>query len=60
MSILITQYQNYLTKNPTSKLTYDEWLDFKTHEWTNEVWVPAVSDNFQIESDDILEDDLLN
>ena len=40
MATLETQYQNYLKENPTSKLTYDEWID--------RVWHPTISDNFQI------------
>ena len=49
MATLQTQYQNYLKENPTSKLTYDEWID--------QVWLlnklnkqepPFVSDDFQI------------
>ena len=38
-----TQYKNYLKENPTSKLTYDEWID--------RVWHPVISDNFQIGPD---------
>jgi len=49
MATLQTQYQNYLQENPTSKLTYEEWMD--------QVWLlnklnkqepPFVSDDFQI------------
>lgn len=43
MSTLETQYQNYLNENPTSKLTFDEWLD--------QLWSPKISDNFQIGPD---------
>ena len=43
MSTLETQYQTYLKENPTSTLTYDEWMD--------QVWEPIVSDNFQIGPD---------
>ena len=32
MATLQTQYKNYLQENPTSKLTYDEWI--------TEVWEP--------------------
>lgn len=47
MSTLITQYQNYLIKNPTSKLTYDEWME--------QVWQPIITDNFQIGPDGAFE-----
>ena len=56
MATLQTQYQNYLKENPTSKLTYDEWID--------QVWLlnklnkqepPFVSDDFQIGPDGAFE-----
>ena len=52
MATLQTQYQNYLRENPTSKLTYDEWMD--------QAWSPTISDNFQIGPDGAYEheDDL--
>jgi hypothetical protein len=49
MATLETQYQNYLKENPTSTLTYDEWLDKK-------LWQIYVSDDFQIGPDGAFED----
>ena len=34
MVTLETQYQNYLKENPTSKLTYDEWME---QIWTSRI-----------------------
>ena len=34
MATLETQYQNYLKENPTSKLTYDEWME---QIWTSRI-----------------------
>ena len=39
--------KNYLLENPTSTLTYDEWLD--------QLWSPMISDNFQIGPDGAFE-----
>jgi hypothetical protein len=47
MATLETQYQNYLKANPTSILTYDEWMD--------QVWEPKISDDFQIGPDGAFE-----
>ena len=44
MSTLKTQYENYLIKNPTSTLTYDEWFE----KWGEINKIPYVSDDFQI------------
>lgn len=49
MSTLKTQYNNYLIENPTSNLTYDEWM--------NQIWVPRITDNFQIGPDGAFEND---
>jgi hypothetical protein len=48
MSTLQTQYKNYIQENPTSTLTYDEWLDKK-------LWEIYVSDDFQIGPDGAFE-----
>jgi hypothetical protein len=48
MASLETQYQNYLKENPTSPLTYDEWMDKK-------LWEIYVSDDFQIGPDGAFE-----
>jgi hypothetical protein len=48
MATLETQYQNYLKENPTSTLTYDEWMDKK-------LWDIYVSDDFQIGPDGAFE-----
>ena len=50
MATLETQYKNYIQENPTSTLTYDEWLDKK-------LWEIYVSDNFQIGPDGAFEYD---
>ena len=51
MATLQTQYQNYLQENPTSKLTYEEWMD-QLKVWLlnklNKQEPPFVSDDFQI------------
>ena len=47
MTTLESQYKNYLLENPTSTLTYDEWLD--------QLWSPIISDNFQIGPDGAFE-----
>ena len=47
MTTLESQYKNYLLENPTSTLTYDEWLD--------QLWSPMISDNFQIGPDGAFE-----
>jgi hypothetical protein len=49
MATLQTQYEHYLTENPTSKLTYNEWL--------TQIWEPVISDNFQIGPDGAFEYD---
>jgi hypothetical protein len=51
MATLETQYQNYLAENPTSTLTYDEWMDKAFPE------PPYVSDDFQIGPDGAFEYD---
>jgi len=48
MATLQTQYKNYIQENPTSTLTYDEWLDKK-------LWEIYVSDDFQIGPDGAFE-----
>ena len=48
MVTLETQYKNYIRENPTSTLTYDEWLDKK-------LWEIYVSDDFQIGPDGAFE-----
>ena len=48
MATLETQYQNYLKENPTSKLTYDEWMD-------QALWTTYISDDFQIGPDGAFE-----
>lgn len=48
MATLETQYQNYLKENPTSTVTYDEWMDKK-------LWDIYVSDDFQIGPDGAFE-----
>ena len=48
MATLETQYQNFLKENPTSTLTYDEWMDKK-------LWDIYVSDDFQIGPDGAFE-----
>ena len=50
MATLETQYKNYIQENPTSTLTYDEWLDKK-------FWEIYVSDDFQIGPDGAFEYD---
>jgi len=50
MATLETQYKNYIQENPTSTLTYDEWLDKK-------LWEIYVSDDFQIGPDGAFEHD---
>ena len=47
MATLETQYKNYLAENPTSELTFDEWME--------QVWVPFISDDFQIGPDGAFE-----
>lgn len=32
MATLESQYKNFLTENPISTLTYDEWIDEKSSE----------------------------
>ena len=47
MSKLQTQYKNYLQENPTSELTYDEWME--------QVWTSYIR-NFQIDYKEDLSD----
>lgn len=47
MSTLKTQYKNYLQENPTSKLTYDEWME--------QIWTSYIR-NFQIDHKEDLSD----
>jgi hypothetical protein len=47
MAKLETQYQNYLSENPTSKLTYDEWME--------QIWMSYIR-NFQIDHKEDLSD----
>jgi hypothetical protein len=48
MTSLQTQYDNYLKENPTSTLTYDEWME--------QIWEPIISENFQTDSDEDMSD----
>lgn len=50
MATFETHYQNYLKENPHSTLTYEEW-----YMWLNQIWVPEISDNFQIGPDGAFE-----
>ena len=47
MATLQTQYKNYLQENPTSKLTYDEWME--------QIWTSYIR-NFQIDHKEELSD----
>jgi hypothetical protein len=47
MATLQTQYKNYLQENPTSKLTYDEWME--------QIWASYII-NFQIDYKEDLSD----
>jgi hypothetical protein len=47
MATLQTQYKNYLQENPTSKLTYDEWME--------QIWTSYIR-NFQIDHKEDLSD----
>ena len=47
MATLQTQYKNYLQENPTSKLTYDEWME--------QIWTSYIR-NFQIDYKEDLSD----
>ena len=47
MATLQTQYKNYLQENPTSELTYDEWME--------QVWTSYIR-NFQIDYKEDLSD----
>ena len=61
MATLETQYKNFLKENPTSKLTYDEWMDQKFSVMPEIIEnikpriPPYVSDNFQIGPDGAFE-----
>jgi hypothetical protein len=61
MATLETQYKNFLIENPTSKLTYDEWMDQKFSAIPEAIGnfqpntPPYVSDNFQIGPDGAFE-----
>jgi hypothetical protein len=61
MATLETQYKNFLKENPTSKLTYDEWMDQKFSAIPEAIGnlqpniPPYVSDNFQIGPDGAFE-----
>lgn len=37
MATLETQYKNFLIENPTSTLTYDEWIEQKSSELSNKI-----------------------
>ena len=47
MATLQTQYEEYLKKVPTSKLTYDEWME--------QIWTSYIR-NFQIDHKEDLSD----
>jgi hypothetical protein len=47
MATLQTQYEEYLKKVPTSKLTYDEWME--------QIWTSYIG-NFQIDHKEDLSD----
>ena len=47
MATLQTQYEEYLKKVPTSKLTYDEWME--------QIWTSYIR-NFQIDYKEDLSD----
>lgn len=53
MSTLETQYKNFLTENPTSTLTYDEWIEVRYSELSEMVskLKTNISDNFEIGDD---------
>jgi hypothetical protein len=57
MATLETQYKNFLIENPTSKLSYDEWMNQKFSVISEVIanFKPMVSDNFQIGPDDAFE-----
>jgi hypothetical protein len=61
MATLETQYKNFLIENPTSKLSYDDWMNQKfiarPEVMTNlkSMTPPYVSDNFQIGSNGAFE-----
>lgn len=61
MATLETQYENFLKENPTSKLTYDEWINQKFSAIPKVIsnlqpmTPPYVSDNFQIGPDGAFE-----
>ncbi len=49
MSKLKTQYNNFITENPQSKRTFEEWKENKFN--TPNEKIPYVSDDFQIGPD---------
>lgn len=53
MATLESQYKNFLTENPTSTLTYDEWIDQKSSELSETIskLQSNISDNFRIGDD---------
>ena len=53
MSLLETQYQNYLKENPESELTYEQWIELKLK--LPDGFQPMVSDDFQIGPDGAFE-----
>lgn len=55
MTLLETQYQNYLKENPDSQLTYEQWIELKLK--LSGGFQPTVSDNFQIGPDGAFEYD---
>jgi len=60
MSLLETQYQNYLKENPDSQLTYEQWIELKFKTPPDAIsggFQPTVSDNFQIGPDGAFEYD---
>lgn len=50
MATLESQHKNFLTENPTSTLTYDEWIEQKSSELSNKISKsqPNILDNLQI------------
>jgi hypothetical protein len=56
MSLLETQYQNYLKENPDSQLTYEQWIELK-FKTPPDGFQPMVSDDFQIGPDGAFEYD---
>ena len=54
MSTLETQYKNFLIENPTSTLTYGEWIEKKSYELSEAMskFISNISDNSIIGDDE--------